>query len=693
MIKQISKYKAFIVNLDEVFYDSEQVYYNSLLYSAGVYGRDIKYALAERYRIALGESIVEVINSFVHEKGLKINPEITPDLLISRFATAIYDSLINSDQYKSFLQFQRSIKNAKWIFVSFLDDEILYMVSSLVQTKRQEDCIIIGGPSYDIRLEKNLILTDLLRTSLYIGASKKSKVLSARLGIKWLEVTGYARDPILASKDKDKKKPRTLATFRLLNLYRRYPKLDESILKVIDRYLPISDFVISDIDSMFLVMMAFRKSFLALIDINNAVKKLPGQHKVSLTKILVSKMQEMPFITTGKATNDGINKDRNTAYHISLISPLEGFSLSSHSIVMLGHLKAMLICDSVAKITLIFTCESSAKIWSLPDEKLTALSHEEIYKISKEDGISCISDKLSKLTIIHAPKPGKLYDNLGDVVFRFEGVSSRLSHQLYLRSIYACRPVITITFSSHVRTGAFTDLILSRHKIAMPREFTYTHPYGKSLVIDVMENSDSASNTIIITAYGGPRIAAGLRNISSDAWGKLDSVFSENRDIKWFLVGVNDIDSALSAINKSFLAKHGDRLSIMPYSNLEELYKKAKIFLTLPNTFGGGGGATMALARAVPLVACKDTASDISNSLPDHLLTDTYEDALDFLSKLLTDKILYVDVVKQQQFHLKSRMDLSACSNDMLASINEAIIRYARRQPIFIDDNSPVSNN
>jgi len=689
---KVAKYKSIIINIDEVFNDAGYDYYNSLIYAVGAYGTKTEAFIGDIRLNSAGIGPIEIINEFYHKYGLRLKPEIALDTLKTRFANAVVDSIINADGYKHFMQMQRGMVNAKWVFVSILDDELLSLVAELIKVRKPDKCVFIGGSGYEDKLEEYLGESNAYKSDEYIGLSARSREISVRLGVEWVELLKYAPNEFLIL-EKNHKKKHFIVTLRLLNLYHRYPNIDQQALRVIDRYLPPSESDISDIRSMFLIMMASSQSISGLCIINNSIRKLPDKHKLFLTRVIVAIMQGMPIRQKLKQNIKYKINDSGETYHVSLICPFDGLSKSSHSTVIMGHLKALLLSDYVTKITMIFTCESSARIWGLSKTELAALSHDEIKKLSFPDGMSSVSKYLSKIIVVHAPKPSELYDNLGDVVFRFEGVSSRLSHQLYLRSIYACRPVITITFSSHVRTGALTDLILSRHKIAMPREFTYTHPYGKSLVIDVMENSDSASNTIIITAYGGPRIAAGLRNISSDAWGKLDSVFSENRDMKWFLVGVNDVDSALSAINKSFLAKHGDRLSIMPYSNLEELYKKAKIFLTLPNTFGGGGGATMALARAVPLVACKDTASDISNSLPDHLLTDTYEDALDFLSNLLTNKILYVDVVKQQQSHLKSRMDLSDCSNEMLASINEAIIRYARRQPILIDDNRPASNN
>lgn len=358
---------------------------------------------------------------------------------------------------------------------------------------------------------------------------------------------------------------------------------------------------------------------------------------------------------------------------VRTVTVLSSVTDGHHLKLLFAHAAALLTQPDLARVDIVFTGEWTWHLWQNGGSSKFRLSMLEEFskQLAMYPGIE-VPDVSGRLAIHVAPRPSELAQLLGDVVLRFEGPAAFKTTFICGRSIHLARPVVTGTFSSHVTAGRNSDFTLTRSAAPGNGAVHFVPPAGMALPISAP--SRTAASRLLVTVYSQDRIRKGLQALPSEAWVQIRRLLEQMPDATWTLIGAADPAAARAAFPEGFLQAFGHRVQVLAFSDLREIYPKAFAFLALPNVFGGAGGATMAIASGLPVVACRDRKSDISNTLPDNLQTDNLAESVDLLLRWSDDGQRRRFIMEQQRC-LRERMDLRQKGKELLAVLQHALRR------------------
>ncbi len=130
---------------------------------------------------------------------------------------------------------------------------------------------------------------------------------------------------------------------------------------------------------------------------------------------------------------------------------------------------------------------------------------------------------------------------------------------------------------------------------------------GKRAVDFPAEVRSSAEDVILISALAGDRMERKFRAYSQETRNRMMDLL-ERDGVKWIWVGPAD-EKSLLGVDARFIRMHQmGRLEVRKFEkNLMGLMQRCDIFLHLPAFTGGGGGMSIALREALPVLCFENT--------------------------------------------------------------------------------------
>lgn len=366
-------------------------------------------------------------------------------------------------------------------------------------------------------------------------------------------------------------------------------------------------------------------------------------------------------------------KDVNFSdFSITLITAA---SQGMHLRLVMSYAAALAAIPSVRKVNVVFTAEWEWARWGDREREKFEKSLVAKVKAQIPDEYSYVEEKIA---IKVAPDVNELLAILGDVVFRFEGVALFKTTWMFAAAIASVRPVITVTFSSLVPISPYSSLTIVRAPDVVEERSVYAEPplLISESSISLPQLHDGSKS--IVTVYAGQRIAAGLRSLSKGNWESILGLLEANEDLKWVLVGAADVDLAKREVPDWVLRSSvGERIVVLGFSDLEEIYREAVAFLCFPGMFGGSGGATNALLAGVPILAYEDSNSDISNLIEREYYVDGLDSAIARIDDWLAQPLLWEEFTVGQQKKVRSRTNLKEKGGQLLSIMKSAHEQWA----------------
>ena len=336
---------------------------------------------------------------------------------------------------------------------------------------------------------------------------------------------------------------------------------------------------------------------------------------------------------------------------------------------------ALLTQDEIKTVRILFTAEWEWNYWAhVP----SAPTPEKLKKnFSEEYGSFLDPTRIETgLHINMGLNATQVFDILGDIVVRMEGVAFFKTAYLYGKMIHKLFPVTTLTFSSHVTELRNTDILVTRSKSKKSeKHIHFLTPLPK---FKIEKPTKKTRQFTVVTVYAQDRIKKGLLGMSDQNWAKIEELFQTVPESKWILAGASNINEAVAAIPAHIIDTYPERIHVLGYSDLNELYQNADVFLTFSKMFGGGGGAMMAVAQGVPVLVENDHLSDISNALPEELHCQNFADAIDKAIGWSTNTDAWHEFIDAQQSSLLNRMDYEAKGSELLAILNDVFENYKK---------------
>jgi UDP-3-O-[3-hydroxymyristoyl] glucosamine N-acyltransferase len=379
---------------------------------------------------------------------------------------------------------------------------------------------------------------------------------------------------------------------------------------------------------------------------------------VDISKLL----EDCPLVGTPPSLGDEVKS-------ITIISAATD---GHHLKLVFAFAAALLAQATIEKVRIVFTGEWVWPVWS----KVNTEAYLEKLKAAFETQLGHYPDVQpymatleQRLEILSAPAPNEMAALLGDIVIRFEGPAAFKTTYIFGKAIHKVRPVVTATFSSHVNTLRNCDLVLARAISKNESLVHYIPPAALALPLTppVM---DVGAEILLVSVYSQDRIKRGLASIKPNEWDAFGDLFDKHPNVRWLLVGASDPGLARAAIPAQFVEKYGKRIEILAFSSLDEIYRKAFVFLSLPKVFGGAGGATMAISSGVPVLTDTDERSDIANTLPETLHIKNLVDAINTVKEWVDAPQLRYNFVADQQRFLAGRMNLEEKGKELLRHLS-----------------------
>lgn len=155
----------------------------------------------------------------------------------------------------------------------------------------------------------------------------------------------------------------------------------------------------------------------------------------------------------------------------------------------------------------------------------------------------------------------------------------------------------------------------------------------------------SEEDFVLVTPLASNRLLTIFKNkLSSDFYEAIDRVFSENANLKWLLVGVDE-NAYREIVATSEVLKNLDSCGrfkgIKATKELRGLYRCVDAFFAIPGMLGGGGGARLAIYEELPVISPKN--SDCSARTSEKLVYSDFEEMICCVQKVIdsTDLIEY----------------------------------------------------
>lgn len=366
----------------------------------------------------------------------------------------------------------------------------------------------------------------------------------------------------------------------------------------------------------------------------------------------------------------------NIVDKVRSVTIISAASDGAHLHVVYAYAIALIASKEIEKVRIIFTCEWSWPLWQKSSYRdyMASLKDSFMRQVAIFPGKQELLGKIDeRLEIVMAPRPEEMVGFLGDAVIRFEGPAAFKTTYLFGRAIHKLRPVVTASFSSHVAAPRNSDLLLVRTKAASHEQLRYVPPTSISYPV-CPPTPTHRPDELIVTVYSQGRIKSGLKALGENEWSAIEKFFIRRPRAKWLLVGASNPADARLAIPPNFEKTIGKNIEILPFSDLDEIYKKSLAFLAFPRMFGGGGAALMALACAVPVLAAADFKSDIANFVGEEFHVRDFVHAIELIEHWLGhNDDRYHFAVQQQQACFAERMDVEARGRALLSILNRAL--------------------
>lgn len=288
---------------------------------------------------------------------------------------------------------------------------------------------------------------------------------------------------------------------------------------------------------------------------------------------------------------------------------------------------------------------------------------------------SCNVEELKeKITFRVSPVEAEFSDLVGDVLIRYEGNAKKNKTYMYSNSLYSTRPTVVVTSSSLITHDYRSNLVLTVDKGQHVLANQFIPPViGNSFFEKSIKNSNTLNGKNIITIYSGNRIKKALSNLSSNEWLIIEKFLLDNPETQWELIGASDVEDALTNIPNTLNDACKSRINVYGFVSLDDLMKNASLFLSLPRTYGGAGGAAISVASFVPVITNEDRKSDICNILDSSFFTKDFTGSIDMADQILNDSVYRLHVVASQYKKLIEHHDFYSKAEEMYTNIENAV--------------------
>ncbi|MEA1051633.1 hypothetical protein U5801_17745 [Lamprobacter modestohalophilus] len=351
------------------------------------------------------------------------------------------------------------------------------------------------------------------------------------------------------------------------------------------------------------------------------------------------------------------------ARNITLIA---GVVDGPHIKMVLAYALALMSVNEIERVYLVITGEWAWSIWkktsvqqvrSNIEKQIRSLAHQ----LSKPDYlINCIEHKFF---LIISPRSEEMPQYIGDFIVRFEGPAAFKSTYIFGKSIHEVRPVVTATFSSHILEPTNSDLVLIRTAPDNDHQAKYIPPSPCGFFLPTVSRKQGLD--IFVTVFSGDRIEKGLASLIDEDWKALADLLKSSTKLQWWLIGASDPTKARSRLPKQIEKDIGQKIKILPFSDLTQIYRRAIAFLSFPNAFGGGVAASMAIAHNVPVIVEQNSKSDISNFVPEPTHVKSFEDGIFRLKSWYEDSNEWKSVLSKQREYAKERMNMQTKGSEL----------------------------
>lgn len=393
----------------------------------------------------------------------------------------------------------------------------------------------------------------------------------------------------------------------------------------------------------------------------------PQQSRLfSLLNQLAEKQQSLCLGVAG-------TREKNDLRRVTLISAAD---TGPHLLLVFHYAIALLTQPKIEEIVIVFTGEMEWGRWR-QDKRVENLA---LLMAKFAERLALVKDKYPSLrfaelrtTFELAPLAMSLGAKLGDVVIRFEGPAVFNTTHVFAKDIYEKHTVVTATFSSVVKNPKYSDLILARIGGAGEEEVPFVPPFVGLRYEQPKYPAGPVKK--VVTVYGMGRIAIGLSKLQTSDWDGIVQLLKQVPELIWVLVGAQDPELAKKKVPEHVMRDWGDRIEVTGRADLDDLYSGAFAFLTFPNMFGGGMGASLAIAAGIPVLVGNEKNSDISGFIPAKGHTSGFADSVRRIALWAKSEPDWLDAINDQQELLKSRADLEAKGAELLN-----ILKRAREQ-------------
>jgi hypothetical protein len=360
---------------------------------------------------------------------------------------------------------------------------------------------------------------------------------------------------------------------------------------------------------------------------------------------------------------------------IESVTLLSAVTDGPHLKLIYAYAAALLVQPSIKKINIVFTGEWEWGLWSAGKNnnivpKLLALFAEQTSHFPSM--VPVLADIGKKLGITLAPRAVDMQELLGNVVIRFEGLAAFKTTYIFGKKIHEKIPVVTATFSSHITSAKNSDITLVRAKATHPNQIHFTPPATVSTPL-IPPAMNSKNDELIVTVYSQERIKSGLAAMCEKEWQAIETLFLRKPNAKWLLVGAYDPIAARTVIPSHIKENFGNNIELLAFSNLDDIYRKAHVFLAFQNMFGGGGAASMAISYGVPVLVKTDQKSDIANLIPEEFHVRDFVHALKLTENWLDNPGERYQFIKRQQESFSERLDIESKGRELLGILTQAL--------------------
>ncbi|UWQ19674.1 hypothetical protein [Jannaschia sp. M317] len=179
---------------------------------------------------------------------------------------------------------------------------------------------------------------------------------------------------------------------------------------------------------------------------------------------------------------------------------------------------------------------------------------------------------------------------------------------------------------------------------------------------------------VVFSALGGDRIFKALSACGPEFFVQLDTFLSEHPDVIWVFAGVrsrNEIIDIDPVIERN--VTNGQIVVLSHIKNFGHYMQQSRVFVSLPNSIGGGFSGTTATSLNTPTICC--FASDLPGAFQPKELCfadENYTGLFKALSKIVTDDAYHAGIQTTLQ-DIKEEYSLETVSRRRFEAMEQVI--------------------